>query len=481
MPTAVKASLEELEATLRDNSKVRDLLRDGKFGDFVRDYAEAKNAANPDIATQVREETQRVLAQMLKENGQGGKFKLDLTPEPGGKGVLAYEPGDVPGPLSERARYIRKNRLYNKAAPGARVGKMLNESSKVFDEPTDFFRALSLRCNSLGRLPNGPELLEKLALNEEIRNSFSTNVPADGGFLIPEEFRSDMLLVALETSLIRSRATVIPMGSQRVSIPMVDSTTDATSVFGGIICTWVDEATQPTEVQGKFGAVALDAKKLMAYVQAPNELVADAPAFGGYLDAQLPQAISFYEDAAFMAGSGVGEPLGFVNCPAAVIAAATSGQGANTIVVENLAAMFSRMLPSSLSRAVWLASIDTFPQLSLMAVQGAIGNSSPVWMNNGVVGAPPVSIYGRPVYFTEKLSTLGTTGDIVFVDPAFYLIGDRQAMQATASPHVAFNKDMTAYKIIERLDGRPWLQSAITPKNAGPTLSAFVQLSSTRT
>jgi HK97 family phage major capsid protein len=117
-----------------------------------------------------------------------------------------------------------------------------------------------------------------------------------------------------------------------------------------------------------------------------------------------------------------------------------------------------------------------------MAIQGSISNSAPVWMNSGsIAGSPPVSIYGRPVYFTEKLPSLGTTGDICFIDPNFYLVGDRQTVQASASPHFAFNVDKTAYKIIERLDGRPWIQSAITPKNSGNTLSPFVQLNATRT
>ena len=44
------------------------------------------------------------------------------------------------------------------------------------------------------------------------------------------------------------------------------------------------------------------------------------------------------------------------------------------------------------------------------------------------------------------------------------------------SPHYKFGNDVTSYRVIERLDGRPWLQSAITPKNNGSTLSPFVQL-----
>jgi hypothetical protein len=51
----------------------------------------------------------------------------------------------------------------------------------------------------------------------------------------------------------------------------------------------------------------------------------------------------------------------------------------------------------------------------------------------------------------------------------------------SASEHYKFGNDKTAYRIIERVDGRPWIQSAITPANSGSTLSPFVQLSSTRT
>jgi hypothetical protein len=49
-------------------------------------------------------------------------------------------------------------------------------------------------------------------------------------------------------------------------------------------------------------------------------------------------------------------------------------------------------------------------------------------------------------------------------------------MSAMSSPHFKFSQDLTAYRIIQRVDGRPWLQSAITPQNNSATLSPFVQL-----
>jgi HK97 family phage major capsid protein len=225
----------------------------------------------------------------------------------------------------------------------------------------------------------------------------------------------------------------------------------------------------------------LDAKKLTGYAEVPNELLADAPAFGSFFDTIFPRAIAWFEDIAFMTGTGVGEPLGFINCPASVNVPIQTGQATKTIVWENVVAMYARMLPTALGRAVWICSIDTFPELATMALSVGTGGG-PVWMGNYTspgASTPPVTILGRPVYFTEKTSALGTAGDISFVDMSYYLIGDRQIMQSMSSEHYKFQNDKTAFRVIERLDGRPWIQSAITPhNNSTNTLTPFVQLAS---
>lgn len=466
MTDKIPTSPSELEELLNDKARMREVAGDpAALASLVRNYAVAASAKDPGLGEQVRELTQAALADFMRDNGKVQAPKVDLTES--GMPVL--------GSVGGNAYQSRKNRLYNKAALGAPLDGKFNSFG-------DFMRAAALDGGSVNFLRGGDEMRAKLHEMREIQNSFGTNAPGDGGFLVPESFRSDLLMLGLEEGVIRPRATVIPMGTPRTSLPAVDSTSNASTVFGGIQTYWVDESTAAPESSAKFSQVTLDAKKLMAYCTAPNELISDASAFSAFIDAALPQAIAFEEDYRFMQGSGVGQPLGYVNSPGAVIAAAVGGQGASTIIVDNLAAMFSRMLPASLSRAIWVASIDTFPQLALMAVQGSLGNSTPVWMNNGVIGAPPISIYGRPVYFTEKAPALGTTGDIMFVDPSMYLIGDRQSMEVSASPHFAFNVDKTAFKVIERVDGRPWVQSPITPKNGSSnTLSPYVQLSGTRT
>src|SRR5258708_7956733 len=460
---------EELREFLADQKKVGAVssataVNDGTAKKFLDAHAAIRNKKDAELQAQQREQMQIVLAEFLRDPGAQAGPPVGL---PASGRPFAGPPGNGPGSV------VRRQSLYNKSAHGSPLNGR-------FDTRGDFCRAVTQE--GAGRqYRDADDLNARLNKVKAIQNAFGTDVPSDGGFLVPEQFRSDLLMMSLENAVIRPRATVIPMGSQTLALPTVDDTSHASTVFGGIQTYWVDESTAVTETSAKFAQVKLDAKKLMGYCTVPSELPADAPAFAAFLDQALPKALAFEEDYRFMAGLGVGEPLGFINSSAAIIVTAVTGQGANTIIADNLAAMYARMLPSSLMNAIWIADIGTFLQLALMSVQGAISNSTPVWMNNGLIGAPPVSIYGRPVYFTEKCPALGTTGDINFVDPSFYLVGDRQAITASASPHFAFSTDKIAYKIIERVDGRPWLQTALTPKNSGNTISPFVQLSSTRT
>lgn len=91
--------------------------------------------------------------------------------------------------------------------------------------------------------------------------------------------------------------------------------------------------------------------------------------------------------------------------------------------------------------------------------------------------SPAMFLLGRPVLVSEKVPTLGTSGDIGLYDFGYYLIGDRMALALTTSDQRYFETDQTAFRVIERLDGQSWINSALTPYNGGATLSAFVVLS----
>lgn len=437
----------ELAEMLDDASRLKEIVASRKsLKDFITSYAHKAQAEGTDLASQIEAEVQagliKHLANMGSVDAKGDAQRLNLRP-------------------ANSTKHARVGDVYNKNAPGAKLDNM-------FPSVTDFMASIWHGART-------SEALEAQHRIKEIQNAFGSNVPADGGFLIPEYLRSELLRVALEKALVRSRARVVPMETLTVPFPMIDTTSNASNIYGGVTAYWTEEAASLTDSSPTFGRVKLEAKKLTAYSEIPNELFADSIiSLQMFINEIFPEAIAWFEDLAFISGSGVGEPLGFLNAAAKVSVAKETGQVADTIVWENIVKMYSRMLPSSLDSAVWVAHIDTFPELATMALSVGTGGSA-IWLNNGVQG-PPMTILGRPVLFTEKVNTLGDLGDINFVDFSYYLIGDRQAIQADTSPHYRFQNDQTTVRFIERVDGRPWIQSAITPNQGSNTLSPFVQL-----
>lgn len=475
----VPSDADGLKELLGDHIKLKayfspEAVADGSTREFLDAYAQMFAKKNTDTTADVRDQVQSVLFDMIRDSGGGKKPAVDLSKAlnfQGGRPQLALSQDGTPAVSKGRGA------VYNKTAPGAAFERAYRPEDR-FASIGEYLQAIKEEARP-SSARNRKELLQKLTNVREFQNSFGSEEPGAGGFLIPEIMRSELLQLALEDSITRSRATVIPMSKLRVPIPTVDDTSHVSSLFGGVQFTWTEEAASITESQATFGKVTLDAKKLSGFFKVPNELLADAPAFSGWFDTRIPQGLAWAEDVAFMTETGAGTPQGFINSPASVQVAKQSGQAASTIVWENIVGMYARMLPTSLKNAVWIAAIDTFPELATMALSVGTGGG-PVWMGGLTQpgsDAPPMTILGRPVIFTEKVPQLGTTGDIGFYDLSYYLIGDRQSVEVAASEHAFFQNDQTAYRIIERVDGRPWLQTALTPHNGSSnTLSSFVQL-----
>lgn len=417
---------------------------------FIDAYAAKTQGDGTELQRLVSEETQRQMANFLRENGMEDVKRPDLR-------TVAQA-----DPYKDVSATAKAQGLYNKTAIGAGL-------DDLFENSGEYFKAI-------WRGNGSRETDEVRAKLEKLRN-FSSDVPSDGGFLIPETLRSELLRVALESAVVRPRARVVPMETLRVPFPSIDSTSNVSSVHGGITGFWTEESGKLTASKPRFGRVVLDAKKLTAYTEVPEELLSDSIiSLTMFIDQMFPEALAYFEDIAFLNGSGVGEPLGALNGAAAISVPRATASEINFADVVN---MFARMLPQSMPRSVWIASINAFPQLAQMVIgDPTTALASPaVWLNNGqVIGAPPMTILGRPVIFSEKVPALGSAGDLSLVDFGFYLIGDRQAMQARQSDDFKFDVDEVAFRVIERVDGRPWLQSAITPHNGGDSLSPIVKL-----
>lgn len=301
---------------------------------------------------------------------------------------------------------------------------------------------------------------------------------ASGGALIPPEFRAQLYAAVAETSLVRARATIIPMASRIADIPAVDQgeiIAGQPSWFGGLSFQWVGEGLEKPETEPRFRTVSLRAKKLVGYTISSDELVADsAISIGGFLAGPMgfSGGVRFMEDHAFLNGTGgAAMPLGILN--ATTVSLTVLRSVTSEINYVDLLNMMTRAL--DLGTAVWIANRMTIS--TLMQMDGPAGNPSYLWgsANAGV----PTSLLGLPILWTEKLPRLGARGDIILASLPYYVIGDRQATTVETTQFDRWRFDQTSWRVVHRVDGQPWLNRPIPLIGAvGPadTVSPFVVL-----
>jgi HK97 family phage major capsid protein len=319
-----------------------------------------------------------------------------------------------------------------------------------------------------------------MGMSEAVTKALGETSGSTGGFFVPIEFKPELLKLVIENQVVRPRATVFPMATDTMWIPRIVDTTHLSTIHGGVTGAWTAEAATIGQGDPAAGQVQLIAKKFADYVLVSNELVMDsAIAIPALLGVLLREGLGFFEDASAIHGNGGGEMLGFMNAAALI---STTRTTTGHIKYDDIVNIYSRMLPSSLNNAVWVASPSAFPDIAKMSLAVGTGGSA-VWITNytTAAGAPPATIFGRPLIISEKMAALSYKGDIAFCDFSYYVMGDRMQMALTTSEHVAFAADQTAFRIIERLDGQPWIASALTPHNLGSstgavTLSPFVTL-----
>jgi HK97 family phage major capsid protein len=162
--------------------------------------------------------------------------------------------------------------------------------------------------------------------------------------------------------------------------------------------------------------------------------------------------------------------------PALVTVPKEAGQGADTVVSENISKMWARMWAKSRANAVWFINQDVEPQLDAMGVTVGLGGIPTYMPPGGLADAPYGRLKGRPVVIVEQASTVGDTGDILLADLSQYLLIDKGGVQAATSIHVQFVTDETAFRFVYRVDGEPVWNAPLTPFKGSNTLSPFVAL-----
>lgn len=302
-----------------------------------------------------------------------------------------------------------------------------------------------------------------------------------GGYLIPPEFRNELMMAVEQMNEILPRCTSVPMRSTMIKIPYVNGFDESGAlVYGGIQWKWLDELATKVETRPKFGRITLELKKIAGLAYASDEILEDSPmSMENILRNGFRDGLNFALNNVFIRGTGAGQPLGILNAPCLVSVAKETGQTADTIMFENIVKMYARIHDTS--NAIWIANQNTLPQLAAMSLAVGTGGA-PVWLPaGGISGSPYDTLMGKPLIWSKHCSTLGDVGDIVLADWSQYLVGQKAGQGADGkydtSIHLKFDADQTCFRFVFRIDGQPWWPSALTPPQAtNDTLSPFVVL-----
>jgi HK97 family phage major capsid protein len=293
-------------------------------------------------------------------------------------------------------------------------------------------------------------------------------VGAQGGFLVPEQFTREILSITPQDAIFRPRATVIPAGippDAAITIPTLDQA-GTKGVYAGVTVNWIAEGADKGETQAYLKEVKLDPNEVAGYIVATDKLLRNAPAATALIQTLLRRSIIAAEEDAFLAGSGVGKPLGILASAATL---AYNRATANEVAYGDVAGMYGKAKFGG--PLLWIGSQSILPQLLTMKDPG----NHYVWQPNAREGAPG-TLLGLPLVFNNQSPTLGSKGDLTLVDLQYYMIKDGAGIVISASEHVYFKQNKTVIKAFWNVDGQPWLSAPLTLEDGSTQVSPFVVL-----
>jgi HK97 family phage major capsid protein len=347
--------------------------------------------------------------------------------------------------------------------PAGVVTVTTDEADQPWERPGDFIKAV--KSAYLRPMDEDPRLRSKKA------TGMSEGVPADGGYLVPEQMAGGILDRIYNVSQILSRISSDPVTGNNMSYNGVDETTHVGSMYGGILGYWIAEAGTITASRPKFYQMRLQLKEIAALAYATNDQLEDTPALDSWLTRTVPNVLRFQIEDAIIEGDGVGKPLGIMNSPSLVTAFRTDH---TNFQLADVLTMYSRRW-IGVNDYVWLVNQDVTPKLNAMTAATA-----PVYLPGGTVeGRPYGTLMGYPVIESEYCKTLYDTGDIVLASLSQYqAITKASGMKFASSLELAFVTNEKAFRWIMRIDGAPMWHSALTPLHGTNTVSPFVTCSS---
>lgn len=252
-----------------------------------------------------------------------------------------------------------------------------------------------------------------------------------GGFLVPDDFRAEVLRDLAGFAVMRPICRVLTTGGPALVFPTIASATSNANIYSsGYAGAWraegyVTGGTTPTvQNQPTFGQSRVPVNVWAPNaVEITNELLSDSAAdLESILAEVIAETLALDEDAGFINGSGVSQPLGILNSLSGTSLTEVNSGHATQITYDGLVDLFSSLPSQYRQNARWMMNSLTFGAILKLKD----GQNQPLFP----VNQTPGQLWGKPVSFSEFVPDIGAnTNPIVFGDFRYYGIADRQELR----------------------------------------------------
>jgi len=359
-------------------------------------------------------------------------------------------------------------------------GEATAETSAKVDTINTDITAMQKRLEQMEARAQRPELeygksddpeiqLRKAAFDKQLRygtaasahctpdekRALSNIAAIDGGYLIPEDMESDIVVAASSLAGFRPVAQVRKTGRDAVRL-------------GGL--------TKPVVVWGK-GAITVSAvsgvnqanipvEDLKVLVLVHNNILDDVEAdIGDEITQAASRAIAEAEDVGFASGLGAAseQPSGVV-LDAGVLARATLSGAVGAITMDAIIDMMATVNTSYRRNGTFMMSSLT--EAAVRKLKTTTGEY--LWEASSQAGVP-ATLLGRPVAIDEGMPAIATGAEaLVFGDfIAGYRIYDRTGIAIQRLSERYADLDSTGFIIKKRVGGGVVLAEAFTPMTIG--------------
>lgn len=282
----------------------------------------------------------------------------------------------------------------------------------------------------------------------DVADALQIGTDSEGGYLVPNEFESTLVMALEEENIFRKLAHVINTSSGDRKIPIVASKGSAS---------WVDEEGTISDSDDAFSQVSIGAYKLGTLIKVSNELLNDnAFNLESYISKEFARRIGSKEEEAFFTGNGSGKPIGIFNATGGAEVGVTTAS-ATVITADEIIDLFYSLKAPYRKKAVWILNDATVKAIRKLKDK----NDNYLWQPALTAGTPD-TILGRPVYTSSYVPTIAAGAKtIAFGDFSYYWIADRQGRIFKKLNELYAATDQTGFVATQRVDGKLVLPEAI--------------------